>query len=74
MRTRVSVTRGREIMAPWIVVTIDPGRKARLQCGRCGDVTLVSRSDLQSFTQERDWRRVHRQCRETVTPLDWGQL
>ena len=59
---RGKTARGREIMAPWIEVTITPGRKAMLSCGRCRDVTLISRCDATSFTSERDWRRVHRRC------------
>jgi hypothetical protein len=61
---KIKIVQGREIMAPWIEVTISPGRRARLHCGRCEDVALVSRSDPASFTSERDWRRIHRKCVE----------
>jgi hypothetical protein len=64
MKTKVAP--GREIMAPWLVVTILPGRRARLQCDRCNAVALISRSDATSFTEERDWRRLHRKCQARV--------
>lgn len=68
---RPKVVAGREIMAPWLLVTFESGRRAKLHCQRCGDVTVLPpRSAAESFNDEREWRRVHRKCREAVGPPD----